>query len=191
VSEGVVDDSPPDARRERFEQVFATHRDAVLGYLRRRTDSGHDAADLLADTFLVAWRRLDDVPLAPQTRPWLYGVARRLLANHRRGEGRRHALATKLRNELSETPPDHQPLQDDTPAARAFRALPEQDRELLSLVAWEELDTAQLATVLGISRNAVRIRLHRARKRFAKLLTAPLANRSVVAASEEVSHEDV
>ncbi|HEY9333652.1 MAG TPA: sigma-70 family RNA polymerase sigma factor [Kribbella sp.] len=190
MSEGVVDDSPPDARRERFEQVFATHRDAVLGYLRRRTDSGHDAADLLADTFLVAWRRLDDVPLAPQTRPWLYGVARRLLANHRRGEGRRHALATKLRNELSETPPDHQPLQDDTPAARAFRALPEQDRELLSLVAWEELDTAQLATVLGISRNAVRIRLHRARKRFAKLLTAPLANRSVVALSEEVSHED-
>jgi len=190
VSEGVVDDSPPDARRERFEQVFATHRDAVLGYLRRRTDSGHDAADLLADTFLVAWRRLDDVPLAPQTRPWLYGVARRLLANHRRGEGRRHALATKLRNELSETPPDHQPLQDDTPAARAFRALPEQDRELLSLVAWEELDTAQLATVLGISRNAVRIRLHRARKRFAKLLTALLANRSVVALSEEVSHED-
>jgi len=190
VNEGVVDDSPPEARRERFEQVFATHRDAVLGYLRRRTDSGHDAADLLADTFLVAWRRLDDVPLAPQTRPWLYGVARRLLANHRRGEGRRHALATKLRNELSETPPDHQPLQDDTPAARAFRALPEQDRELLSLVAWEELDTAQLATVLGISRNAVRIRLHRARKRFAKLLTAPLANRSVVALSEEVSHED-
>lgn len=190
MSEGVVDDSPPEARRERFEQVFATHRDAVLGYLRRRTDSGHDAADLLADTFLVAWRRLDDVPLAPQTRPWLYGVARRLLANHRRGEGRRHALATKLRNELSETPPDHQPLQDDTPAARAFRALPEQDRELLSLVAWEELDTAQLATVLGISRNAVRIRLHRARKRFAKLLTAPLANRSVVALSEEVSHED-
>ena len=190
MSEGVVDDSPPDARRERFEQVFATHRDAVLGYLRRRTDSGHDAADLLADTFLVAWRRLDDVPLAPQTRPWLYGVARRLLANHRRGEGRRHALATKLRNELSETPPDHQPLQDDAPAARAFRALPEQDRELLSLVAWEELDTAQLATVLGISRNAVRIRLHRARKRFAKLLTAPLANRSVVALSEEVSHED-
>ena len=81
-------------------------------------------------------------------------------------------------------------MQDDTPAARAFRALPEQDRELLSLVAWEELDTAQLATVLGISRNAVRIRLHRARKRFAKLLTAPLANRKLVALTEETSHED-
>ncbi|TCC43045.1 sigma-70 family RNA polymerase sigma factor [Kribbella sindirgiensis] len=189
VSEGVVHDPPPNAHRERFEQVFATHREAVLGYLRRRTDSGHDAADLLADTFLVAWRRLDDVPLDPQTRPWLYGVARRVLANHRRGEGRRHALATKLRGELSDTPPVH-PLQEDTPTARAFRALPEQDRELLSLVAWEELDTGQIATVLGISRNAVRIRLHRARKRFAKLLTAPLANRTVVALTEEVSHED-
>ncbi len=196
MSEGVVHDPPPNARRERFEQVFATHREAVLGYLRRRTDSGHDAADLLADTFLVAWRRLDDVPLDPQTRPWLYGVARRVLANHRRGEGRRHALATKLRGELSDAVPVHPLLDDAAPAARAFRALPEQDRELLSLVAWEELDTGQIATVLGISRNAVRIRLHRARKRFAKLLTAPLANRTVVALSTEstlkegVSHED-
>ena len=91
VSEGVVHDPPPDRRRERFEEVFGAHRDAVLGYLRRRTDSGHDAADLLADTFLVAWRRLDDLPPGNQTRPWLYGVARRVLANHRRGEGRRQA----------------------------------------------------------------------------------------------------
>ena len=190
MSEGAVHDPPPDARRLRFEEVFAAHREAVLGYLRRRTDSGHDAADLLADTFLVAWRRLDDVPLDPQTRPWLYGVARRVLANHRRGEGRRHALATKLRDELTEPDPADSSLPDDTPAARAFRALPEQDRELLSLVAWEELDTTQIATVLGISRNAVRIRLHRARKRFAKLITAPLANRDLVALTEEASHED-
>jgi RNA polymerase sigma-70 factor (ECF subfamily) len=171
--------------------VFGTHREAVLGYLRRRTDSGHDAADLLADTFLVVWRRLDDVPPGNQTRPWLYGVARRVLANHRRGEGRRHALATKLRQELTDLDAAETALpDDDSPAARAFRALPEQDRELLSLVAWEGLYTAQIATVLGISHNAVRIRLHRARKRFAKLLTAPLANRSLVTLREEASHED-
>ena len=189
VKEGVVHD-PPDVRQDRFEELFGAHREAVLGYLRRRTDSGHDAADLLADTFLVAWRRLDDIPLDPQTRPWLYGVARRVLANHRRGEGRRHALATKLRDELTELDATDRSLPDDTPAARAFRALAEQDRELLSLVAWEELDTAQVATVLGISRNAVRVRLHRARKQFAKLLTAPLANRTLVPLTEEVSHED-
>jgi RNA polymerase sigma-70 factor (ECF subfamily) len=188
VSEGVVHDPPRGGRRERFEELFGAHREAVLGYLRRRTDSGHDAADLLADTFLVAWRRLDDIPPGTQTRPWLYGVARRTLANHRRGEGRRHALATKLRQELTDLDSMDRSLPDDTPAARAFRALPEQDRELLSLVAWEELDTAQIAITLGISQNAVRIRLHRARKRFAKLVTAPLANR--FALKEEVSHED-
>jgi RNA polymerase sigma-70 factor (ECF subfamily) len=189
VSEGVVHDPPPDARRERFEQVFAAHRDAVLGYLRRRTDSGHDAADLVADTFLVAWRRLDDVPQGPEARPWLYGVARRVLANHRRGEGRRHALATKLLSEqLTETP--NTPAPDDGPTARAFRLLPEQDREVLTLVVWEELDTAQVATALGISRNAVRIRLHRARKRFAKLLTAPRTHVAAATLKEGVSHED-
>lgn len=189
VSEGVVHDPPPDARRERFEQVFAAHRDAVLGYVRRRTDSGHDAADLVADTFLVAWRRLDDVPQGQQARPWLYGVARRVLANHRRGEGRRHALATKLLSEqLTEIPNTQAP--DDGPTARAFRLLPEQDREVLTLVVWEELDTAQVATALGISRNAVRIRLHRARKRFAKLLTAPHAVHTASTLKEGVSHED-
>ncbi|WP_433011601.1 RNA polymerase sigma factor [Kribbella sp. CA-294648] len=192
VSEAGVGDGPRDRRRERFEQLFAANREAVLGYLLRRTGNRHDAADLLADTFLVAWRRLDDVPAGDETRPWLYGVARRVLANHQRGEGRRHALADRLRNELAETDDPPQTLTDNSPAAIAFRCLPEQDRELLSLVAWEELDTAQIAITLGITRNAVRIRLHRARKRFAKLLTAPLANRSLIPLNPErgVSHED-
>jgi RNA polymerase sigma-70 factor (ECF subfamily) len=186
VSEAGVGDVPLDRRRERFEEFFAANREAVLGYLLRRTGNRHDAADLLADTFLVAWRRLDDVPPGEQTRPWLYGVARRALANHRRGEGRRHALADRLRSELAETDEPVR-LPDNTPAAIAFQALPEQDRELLSLVAWEELDIAQIAITLGITRNAVRIRLHRARRRFAKLL-AP--TRPLLALREEASHED-
>ncbi|WP_133980272.1 RNA polymerase sigma factor [Kribbella voronezhensis] len=181
VSEASVRDEP----RERFEQFFAANREAVLGYLLRRTADRHDAADLLADTFLVAWRRLDDVPPGDQTRPWLYGVARRALANHRRGEGRRHALADRLRGELTEQV-EPQPMPDNTPAAIAFRSLSEPDQELLSLVAWEELDTAQIATALGITRNAVRIRLHRARKRFARSLTA----HPRIALREEASHED-
>ncbi|WP_112248492.1 RNA polymerase sigma factor [Kribbella monticola] len=182
VSEAGVRHEP----RARFEQFFAANREAVLGYLLRRTANRHDAADLLADTFLVAWRRLDDVPPGDQTRPWLYGVARRALANHRRGEGRRHALADRLRSELTEQL-EPQPMADNSPAAIAFRALSEQDQELLSLVAWEELDTAQIATALGITRNAVRIRLHRARKRFARSLTAA---RPRTVLREEASHED-
>lgn len=181
-------DPPRDGRRERFEAFFGANHDAVLGYLLRRTGSSHDAADLLADTFLVAWRRLDEIPGGDQARPWLYGVARRVLANHRRGEGRRVALADRLRSELSTVaePPD---LPDTSPAGIAFRQLPDQDRELLSLAAWEELDTAQIAVALGCSRNAVRIRLHRARKRFAKALEA--TNRPQPAVRGEVSHEDI
>ena len=90
------------------------------------------------------------MPGGSQTRPWLYGVARRVLANHRRGEGRRNALADRLRGELAETAqPEHLP--SDSTAAVAFRELPEQDRELLSLVAWEELDavTRGLAPATG------------------------------------------
>jgi RNA polymerase sigma factor (sigma-70 family) len=176
-------DPPRDGRRERFGEFFSANHDAVLGYLLRRTGSSHDAADLLADTFLIAWRRLDEVPAGDQTRPWLYGVARRVLANHRRGEGRRHALTDRLCSELAESAP-LEPAPDST-AAKVFHELPEQDRELLSLVAWEELDTAQIATTLGCSRNAVRIRLHRARKRFTKLLEA--SNRSTVTTKAEGS----
>lgn len=160
---------PPDERRRRFEEIYAACHDPVLGYVLRRTANGEDAADVLAETFLTAWRRLDDVPGGDEARPWLYGVARRVLANHHRGERRRTALGDRLRAELAEVAP---PVQDGDLAvlAEAFHELPEHERELLSLVSWEGLDTGQIATVLGCSRNAVRVRLHRARRRFATAL---------------------
>ncbi|GLY72801.1 RNA polymerase sigma factor [Actinoallomurus iriomotensis] len=163
---------PPDERRRRFEEIYAACHDPVLGYVMRRTSDGHDAADVLAETFLVAWRRLDDVPPGDQARPWLYGVARRVLANHHRGERRRTALGDRLRAELASAvrPPDR--LAESGAVADAFRSLSDDDRELLSLVGWEGLDAGQIATVLGCSRNAVRIRLHRARKRLARALEA-------------------
>ncbi|MDX2972071.1 RNA polymerase sigma factor [Kribbella solani] len=188
VSEDAVHDPPLDDRRQRFEEVFGTHREAVLGYLLRRTGSSHDAADLLSDTFVIAWRRLEEVPAGDQTRPWLFGVARRVLANHRRGEVRRMALTYKLRDELTDTSVPGPEFSDaDSTMARAFRALPEPDRELLTLVAWEDLSTAQIATVLGCSRNAVRIRLFRARRRFTELV----ADRSNAAPSNAVSSNAV
>ena len=170
--------------RRRFEQLYTAHHDSVLGYLLRRTDSHDDAADVLAETFLTAWRRVADVPPGDQARPWLYGVARRTLANHRRGEHRRTALAGRLRNDLAAAAP---PAELDSAAGAAFAALPDQDRELLGLMAWEQLDTAEIATVLGCSRNAVRIRLHRARKRFERLLDAP--RQPALSAAKEHSHD--
>jgi RNA polymerase sigma factor (sigma-70 family) len=156
-----------DERRRRFEAVYAAHRGPILGYVLRRTDNPDDAADVIAETFLTAWRRLEDMPRDPQARLWLYGVARRVLANHHRGERRRSALADRLRADLAA---EYRPAEFDggqTRIAEAFRRLPAGDRELLALSAWEGLGYGQIAVVLGCSRNAVRLRLFRARKRLA------------------------
>lgn len=87
----------PDAA---FRDLYARHFDAVLGFALRRCDRPEDAADVTAETFVVAWRRLRHVPAGDGTRPWLYGVARRVLANQRRGEGRRAALGARLRTQV-------------------------------------------------------------------------------------------
>jgi RNA polymerase sigma factor (sigma-70 family) len=171
VSKGAAVPSPPAAahaeRQHRFETAYAAHHGPVLGYLLRRTASPDDAADVLAETFLTAWRRLEDMPPGPQARLWLYGVARRVLANHHRGERRRSALADRLRADLAAAyqPPEY--AGELAWIAAAFRRLPAADRELLALSSWEGLDPGQIAVVLGCSRNAARIRLHRARKRLA------------------------
>lgn len=157
--------SPTDAGR--FEALYQAYHGQVLGYLLRRTGSPEDAADVLAETFMTAWRRLDDLPPEPEARLWLYGVARKTLANHHRGERRRSALTTRLRADLvaAYRPPEF--TGELAQIAAAFKRLPPAAREVLALNAWEGLDYAQIAVVLGCSRNAVKIRLHRARKRFA------------------------
>jgi RNA polymerase sigma factor (sigma-70 family) len=174
VSKGALVPAPPDARaadrRRRFDDLYAANHQRVLGYLLRRTDNTDDAADVFAETFLIAWRRLDDMPTGQQARMWLYGTARRTLANYRRGERRRTALTDRLRADLAR---GYQPPEFEGELAEissAFRRLPEPDQELLALVAWEGLDYGQIATVLGCSRNAARIRLHRARRKLAEEL---------------------
>lgn len=154
-------------RRHRFEEIYAANHRAVLGYVLRRTDNCDDAADIIADTFLTAWRRLDDVPDDGEARLWLFGVAKRMLANHHRGERRRTALSDRLRADLAAAYRSPGYTAELAEVAAAFSSLPGADRELLALAAWEGLDTGQIATVLGCSPNAVRIRRHRARRRFA------------------------
>src|SRR5580693_7178530 len=171
VSKGAAVPSPPiadtDERQRRFEEVYVAHRGAILGYVLRRTGNPDDAADVIAETFLTAWRRLDDIPRDPEARLWLYGVARRVLANHHRGERRRSALTDRLRADLASGYRPPEPDGEYAHITAAFRRLPAADRELLALSAWEGLDYGQIAVVLGCSRNAVRLRLFRARKRFA------------------------
>ena len=159
-------------RRARFERLYDENHTRVLGYVLRRIDSADAAADVLAETFLVAWRRLDQVPEGDGTRLWLFAVARRVLANYRRGEQRRTLLGDRLRDELSSALGSEPAPAGDSSAAIAFRSLDDSDRELLALSGWEGLDPGEIATVLGCSRNAARIRLHRARRRLRSALAA-------------------
>ncbi len=171
--------SASEARRRRFEEVYAANLAAITGYVLRRTANPDDAADVIAETFLTCWRRLGDVPGGGDARPWLYGVARRVLANHHRGERRRTALADRLRADLAAAYRARDYPGELAGITAAFRSLPAADQELLALAAWEGLTTGQIAAVLGCSANAVRIRRHRARRRFTALLASGQAARPV------------
>ncbi|MGV9323930.1 RNA polymerase sigma factor [Streptosporangium sandarakinum] len=155
----------------RFVQIYEHAYRPILGYVLRRCADPEDAADVVAETFATAWRRIDEIPPGDEARLWLYGVARHTLANHLRGERRREQRTAALREQILASPTlSGPPPAEYTQLGRVFRALSDDDRELLSLVAWEKLDTEQMARTLGITRNAVRVRLYRARKRFARAL---------------------
>lgn len=161
------------ASRERFEEIYDGYSGLILAYAARRTRSLDDAADVVAETFTTAWRRMDAVPAGEEARPWLYGVARKVLANHHRSEVRRRRLdersAAELASAMVAPEPDGDGL-DHRRIAAAFAGLGDADRELLTLVGWEGLEPSEIAVVLGTGAAAVRVRLHRARKRFARAL---------------------
>lgn len=159
-------------RETRFRAIYVSNYARVLGYALRRTESADDAADVVAETFLATWRRLEDIPQGEESRLWLYGVARRVLANHRRGGARRARLAVRLGRELAvfDSAASTTGESNVDRLHAAFGALRQKDQEVLGLVAWEDLRTEDLAKVMGCTRNAAKIRLHRARKRFASEL---------------------
>lgn len=157
----------PEGDAEAFARLYAAHVDPVLGYALRRVAAPADAADVVAETFLVAWRRRAEVPPGDAATLWLYGVARRVLANQRRGELRRSALGGRLREELPRVVPDPGPdVAARTDVARALDRLSPPDREVVELTAWEGLDSREVAEVLGVSAVAARARLSRARRRL-------------------------
>jgi RNA polymerase sigma-70 factor, ECF subfamily len=156
--------------RSRFEQMYRAHADAVATYARRRTDA-QTADEVVADVFLVAWRRSDQVPDDPL--PWLLGVARRALANRRRTVAREQALHGRMRSSLPDSRSTSSAGADaDGAVLGALSRLDERDREVLLLVAWEGLTPAQGAAVIGVRPNTFSTRLSRARRRFQRALAA-------------------
>jgi RNA polymerase sigma factor (sigma-70 family) len=154
-----------------FSRLYREQGRAILAYALRRVEDPEDAADVVAETFLVAWRRLGEVPAGVGARLWLYGVARRVIANLHRTERRRTRLGQRLAESLRTELATHStPSGEAAEVLRAMVGLSDGDRELLLLVSWEELSPGEAAKVLEISSLAARSRLHRARRRLSALL---------------------
>jgi RNA polymerase sigma factor (sigma-70 family) len=163
--------------QERFERLVKENSRAILGYALRRTKRPEDAADVLSEVLLIAWRRLDDVPPEPEARLWLFGVARRVIANENRSVAARLRLGERLRQEVSRTVADESiAVQEREGVRAALSRLREEDREILLLVGWEDLQVAEAAKVIGISAPGARTRLHRARRRLRRELAEVDAN---------------
>jgi RNA polymerase sigma factor (sigma-70 family) len=171
-----IDGSEPDSRRrsringqgsersKRFEGLFASYGPDIVAYCGWRAGSRTDAQDAVSETFLTAWRRLDEVPDGDAARVWLYATARRVLANQRRASRRRAALQERLAAEVPRSQPS--PVEGEARVHEALRGLGPRDREVLLLAEWEGLSAAQIAAVVGCLTVTARGRLHRARRRF-------------------------
>jgi RNA polymerase sigma-70 factor (ECF subfamily) len=149
---------------ESFRILYEANYERIAAYVLRRAASAEDAADVISEIFLTAWRRLETLPQGEQSTLWLYSTARRVLGNHRRSTERRRRLLDRIRqqpiDELGE-------LTDTGMVADAFSRLRDDDQEVLGLIAWDGLTHRQLGAVLGCSENAAKLRVSRARKRFA------------------------
>lgn len=162
------------SEREAFERLFAQTHIELLAYALRRSRCAEDAADVVSETYLIAWRKIDQIPDGERARMWLFGVAANVL---RRGAARHHAstlLVARLAGELAVHTAAEQFEREDH-SLRALRAglasLPARDREIVTLSAWEGLSPKQIGQVLQLPANVVRVRLHRARRRLIQRVT--------------------
>lgn len=153
-------------RRRRFDALFASYSSDIVAYCGWRADSASDAQDAVAEVFLTAWRRVDEIPPGDAARVWLYATARRVIANERRSSRRRDALYQRLALDAAVV---QQPPASDREEALVHETLGRlrpRDREILLLAEWEDLSPSQIAEVMDCLAITARGRLHRARRRF-------------------------
>ncbi|MGW0516485.1 RNA polymerase sigma factor [Crossiella sp. NPDC003009] len=158
---------------ERFTALYERHYEDIARYVRRRAPDV-ECRDAVAEVFLIGWRRFAEVERTRTPLPWLYGVARRVLANEFRSAGRARNLLDRI---TRHTGPAEAPNHAEETAVRVsvaawFDRLPEPDREALRLIAWEGLSTRDAALALGCSPAALAMRLHRLRRRLRRELVA-------------------
>jgi RNA polymerase sigma-70 factor (ECF subfamily) len=160
------------SERSRFDACFRAHYADVLAYALRRLRERTAAEDVAAQTFAIAWRRRHSLPADPV--PWLYGVARNVIRNEARAARRRSRLLARIvgQHEPASAPDPADWLGEPSCLGAALARLSDVQREVLCLAAWEGLDAERAAAVLGFSRGAYTLRLHRARRRLGKELAA-------------------
>jgi RNA polymerase sigma factor (sigma-70 family) len=172
----------PPTRSTHFEAMYQQNWPQVMAYCLRRTRSA-DAPDACSETFLVAWRRFDDIPPPPATLPYLYGIAGRVLSNQLRALRRRSRLDAKLRN-LGVAPPVEPSTlvfqsSRDQEVVAAVNQLKSKDREIMMLYAWEDLPRDTIAEVMGMTRAAVDQRIHRTYQKLARSLESLMETRAI------------
>ncbi|GAA4731580.1 RNA polymerase sigma factor [Isoptericola chiayiensis] len=152
-------------------RLWVDHREEVVRFVARRAEPEH-VDDVVSETFLVAWRRVDEVPT--EARPWLYGVARNVLATQGRTHGRWRALGVRLGQEPATASEGvDEVVTERTDLRRAWELLGDADREVIALVAWDGLTNIEAAQVLGCRASTFAVRLNRARKRLLAFSEVP------------------
>ncbi len=163
-----------DAPEQRFTRLYDTHYRAIVSYFLRRVGSSSLAHDLAEDVFLVAWRKLDHLPSGDEGLYWLFGLAKKLLWNHNRKAATRIRLGHRLRapGEPAAQQPEDQVVRNDDARAviRALGTLSDADQEVIRLAYWDDLPHAVIGELLGCSRSAADVRLHRAIRRLRKAM---------------------
>lgn len=163
-------------RDQDFARVVAAHRNAILRYGIRRLDDRSAAEDLVAETFIVVWRRFDELPRRDEELFWLYGIAGRVLANLRRTQQRSMRLESRLafERELGQELPRYS-LEDVEALMDALGSLSPDEREIIQLAYWEKLSYREMGVALGCSEKAAGIRLSRARRELRERLNQTTA----------------
>jgi RNA polymerase sigma-70 factor (ECF subfamily) len=154
-----------------FRRLYESHYDEVLAYCLRRTDRS-DAHDATSEVFLIAWRKIDELPEADKLRSWLFGVAYRVLGHQWRSRSRYGRLQRKVAVTSHSAEPGPETVvvrrAEDRRVLEAVRRLRPADQEILRLAGWEEMPHSDIAQILGISTAAVDQRFHRAKQRLAR-----------------------
>jgi len=153
-----------------FDRIFALHQEPIRHFCLRRLPVD-DVNDAVSEVFVVAWRRIDRSPDPEFALPWLYGIARNVVANSARSRRRRGRLRTKISGLRHEEPVSPERLvvrrEEDQGVLDALERLRPADRDILRFKVWEELTNAEIGAILGVTPNAVAVRLNRARNRLA------------------------